>query len=561
MKERMLSYLRPYRFTLVIVLIFNVCSTLITTIQPMLGKIMIDDVLLSQKYPFPLALGAAASLMAIAYGLSLATKYLYMKTSLNLMLDMRTSFYDHLLHLPYSFFSQKRVGDVVSRVNEDLAETQRLYTDSFMQLVSIGLTCLLHVGLLFYLEWKTAFGCLALLPLLIWGTQKFRDLLYLGNLTLRELSAHNQSFLFDTLSSVRFIRTANLQSWLKHQYKEKLQKTNKQTIKVTFVSALAQGVPQAVLIFSTLGILLFLGLKVQAGSMSIGTLIAFTAYQTGLYSAIQGLANLYIRLQKGKAAVQRVNEFLNIPEECDGRETMIPFRRELRFEQVCFSHDGGSLILNNLDLSIQKGEKIGIVGESGIGKSTLADLLARLFQPSSGIITLDGVDIRHMKRSEWMQHVCLLAHDHPIWFGSLADYLRLGSRTVSEEQMQIALQEVGLWKDVEKMPDALQTQVGEKGVKLSAGQRQRLLLARALLQEPEILILDEATCHLDLEAERKIMELIQQRFMHKTVILITHRLPNIMWVDRLLRLKDGSIRDEKRKWGGDERGAPARLHG
>lgn len=560
MIKKMLSFLKPYRGPLSIVFLMTILSTVLTIMQPMIGRFIIDDVFLYRKYPFPLALGSAVLFMMFAYGVSILTKYIFLKTSLSILTDMKTSFYHHLLLLPYPFFSKKRVGDVISRVNEDLAEMQRLYTDSLLQFVGISLTFVLNVVFLLMLDWQMTIFCFILLPILIWGTQKFRDLLFNKNMKLRELSASNQSFLYDTFSSVRFIRAANLQKWLENKYKDDLTKLNVESLKVVFVGAFAQGIPHVILIISTIGTIWFLGLKVLNGAMSIGTLLAFTAYQASLYSSVQGFAQLYIRFQKGKASVLRVGEFFALPAEPDGSKDMPQFR-QVRFDKVCFHYDGDKPIFHNFDFSFVKGEKIGIVGESGAGKSTLANLLARVNKPANGLISIDGIDIQNIKRDHWNRKVCLVAHDHPIWYGTVADFLRLGKRDISEQQMQTILEEVGLWKDIENLPGGLQTHVGEKGLQLSAGQRQRLLLASALLQDLDILILDEATCHLDIESERKIFELIRKRLKHKTVIIITHRLQNIMWVDRLLHLAEGSIRPYQQESGGQHYDSLTRLHG
>ncbi|WP_019120290.1 ABC transporter ATP-binding protein [Brevibacillus massiliensis] len=561
MEKKLLPFQRPYMGPLVLVLLLNICSLALATVQPLFGRFVIDEVFLRRTFPFSQAMGLAVLLMACALGISLLTKFCYVKMSLRMMLDLRTAFYRHVLRLPYSFYAGKRVGDVISRVNEDLAETQRLYTDSLLQCVSISLAFLLNVGFLLLLDWKMTLVCFLLLPLLIWGTQKFRDTLFASNMALRELAAGNQSFLYDTLASVRFIRASNLQPWLEARYRDELTKLNEQSLKVTLIGACAQGVPQVVVLVSTIGIIWLLGFKVLGGGMSLGTLLAFTAYQASLYASVQGFAQLYIRLQKGRVAVRRVREFLGLPLERDGSRKLSSPGLLIRFEQVSFWHEATKPIFQQLDFCLAKGEMIGITGESGAGKSTLADLLARVTQPTAGVITIDGIDIQAIKRDCWNRKVCLVAHDHPVWYGSIAECLKLGGQEIDEWQMQAVLEDVGLWQDIEQMPQRLQTQVGEKGVRLSAGQKQRLLLAHALLRDPDVLILDEATCHLDAESECRLFAQIRERLKHKTVIIITHRLQNIMWVDRLLHVAEGKIRPHDQAQGGDQHGSVTLLHG
>ncbi len=383
----------------------------------------------------------------------------------------------------------------------------------------------------------------------MFGIKKFRHLLYLTNMELRKKSASNQSYIYDTFSSIRFIRSSKLESSFVNRFNGELQQLNKLNLKLAFISTSAQGIPQMIIIVSTICMIWFLGLQVLNHSMSLGAMLAFMAYQAGLYGTIQGLSQLYVRLQKGKVSIQRIKEFFHTERVKDGREALPSTFSCICFEKVSFAHDRNPPVIDQFNLAIYKGEKIGIVGENGVGKSTIANLLARMYEPTEGTITMDGKDIQTFKRENWYEKVCLVAHDDPILYGTVSEFLQLGNELVTKEQMIQVLNDVGLG-ELSKIH--LHTSVGEKGVTLSSGQRQRLLLARALLKRPDLLILDEATCHIDKESEYGIFQYIQERFKKATVIVISHRQDNMAWVDRILHLS---------KYGGKLYESISRLHG
>ncbi|KAB7708246.1 ATP-binding cassette domain-containing protein [Bacillus aerolatus] len=555
------AYIKPYRFTFVLVFLMGVISTIITAAQPLMGKFLIDEVLIEKRYSFPVVLSICVLIMMIGFGVALLTKFLYLRMSLRLMVDMRSAFYNHLLHLPFSFFTKNRTGDILSRINEDLTEIQRLYTENVLQLFTISLTFLLNILLLFMLDWRLTFLSFLFMPLLIFGIHKFRHLIFTNQMELRRQSAKNQSFMYETFSSVGFIRTSHLESTLQETFKKELKEINRQNIKVIFIQAWAQGIPQMLIMISAILMLWFLGSRVINGTMTIGTMLAFITYQASLYGTVQGLAQLYIRLQKGKASIYRVNDFFNIPQEEDGESLTPPSFQAIHFRDVSFAFENSRPIVDGFNISIRKGEKLGLVGENGIGKSTIAQLLARIYQPASGAIYMDDKDVQSFSKKSWYETVCLVAHNHPVWFGTVREFLQLGKKGLSEIEMLNVLEIVGLNNWLQSLPQRLQTVIGEKGITLSAGQKQRLLLARALLNDADIFILDEATCHLDVESEYHLFRTLKEYFAQKTVIVITHRYDNLDWMDRVINLSGGEEQYSQKKAGGMTNDNVSILHG
>lgn len=545
MNENLTRFIKPYWKRLSLVLLLSVVGSVLFILQPLVGKIMIDEVFIKRAVSFEKVLGIAVLLLILTFIISAINRFIYMKTSLQILVDMRMAFYQHILRLPLQRLAKRRIGDLTTRLNEDIGEIQRLYTDSVLQLINLCLTLIFSTIVLVGIDWGMTLVCTLLLPILLFVTHTFRNLLFKGNMQAKEIGARIQSFLFESLSSQKFIRSGSLYSWVEQKYNGHLEKMNKQTIKLAVINTGAQGAPQIIVWLATLTLIWFLGNKVLDGSLTLGSLLAFTAYQANLFSNVQGLAQLYTKLQSGKAAVNRIKEFFHVPIEQDGHTELAPFHSSIDFKGVSFSYDGNQPILEDLSFTVKKGEKLAIIGESGSGKSTIVDLLARIYSPTKGRISCDEIDIQTVKKESWHQQLCLVCHDDPIWSGTIAEYLRSGKIDATDEEMENLLNEMGFWDDDQNVGGrdggGLMMHLSERGMNLSAGQKQRLLLVRALLQNPEILILDEATSHLDSQSEQQIFSILQEKMKNKTVIVITHRMENIDWVDWSLMIERGHV--------------------
>nr|WP_295974243.1 ABC transporter ATP-binding protein [uncultured Bacillus sp.] len=547
MNDNLTRFIKPYWLRLSLVLLLSIIGSVLFILQPLVGKIMIDEVFIRRIISFEKVLGIAILLLVLTYLISAGNRFIYMKTSLHILVDMRLAFYKHILRLPLQRLAKRRIGDLTTRLNEDIGEIQRLYTDSVLQLVNLILTLLFSTVVLIQIDWVMTLVCSVLLPILLYVTHTFRNILFKGNMQAKEIGAMIQSFLFESLSSQKFICSGSLYGWVEQKYKGHLEKMNRQTIKLTIINTGAQGAPQIIVWLATLTLLWFLGNKVLDGSLTLGSLLAFTAYQANIFSNVQGLAQLYTKLQSGKAAVNRIKEFFQVPIEEDGHRGFDTFHASIDFNGVSFSYDENQSILENISFTVKKGEKLAIIGESGSGKSTIVDLLTRIYRPSKGIISCDGIDIQTMKKANWHKQLCLVCHDDPIWSGTIAEFLRSGKMDATDREMEKLLNELGFWDDEDLASGhvGLKNHLSERGMNLSAGQKQRLQLARALLQNPEILILDEATSHLDSDSEQQIFSILQEKMKNKTVIVITHRLQNLDWVDRSILIERGHVAGAK----------------
>lgn len=514
----------------------------------MVGKLFIDEVFIAKIFPFQQALGLVLLALIATISLSMLTKYIYLKIGLHILFDMRTDFYEHLLKLPFQTYEKVRVGDMTSRINEDIAEIKSLYTDSLLQLVQVIFTFILSFSFLLSLHWKMALLSFASFPLLVYCSYLFKQRLFTKQMGLRSTIARQQSFLVETLSSIRYVRATSMEKKLSESFQSHLKEVNQQSLKMSIISATAQGIPQALLLTATFFVIWLLGIQVIKGTFTLGALLAFTAYLAQSFSAIQGFSQLYLRFQKGKASIVRVLDFLSIPSERDGNKNIDESIETVQLQSVDFSFSKRN-VLSNLNLTLQKGDFITIVGESGSGKSTLVNLLARVHNPTAGAIFCNNTHISEFSRNEWHRKVVVIAHDFPIWHGTIEDHLRLGKSDVTSEEMSDILKAIGLWQELHSSTTTHDGPLRENAMMLSAGQQQRLHIAKALLQRPEVLILDEATCHLDQDLEKHILHLIAEKMENKIVLIITHRMENVERSTKAFEMKNGILVEVKRRAG------------
>lgn len=530
------------------ILIMSFVSSAFFLIQPMVGKLFIDEVFIAKTVPFQQALGLVLLALIATISLSMLTKYIYLKIGLHILFDMRTDFYEHLLKLPFQTYEKIRVGDMTSRMNEDIAEIKSLYTDSLLQLVQVIFTFILSFTFLLSLHWKMALLSFASFPLLVYCSYLFKQRLFTKQMELRSTIAKQQSFLVETLSSIRYIRATSMEKKLSESFQSHLKEVNQQSMKMSIISATAQGIPQALLLTATFFVIWFLGIQVIKGTFTLGALLAFTAYLAQSFSAIQGLSQLYLRFQKGKASIVRVLDFLSIPSEPDGNKTIDGSIETVQLQSIDFSFSKRN-VLRNLHLTLHKGDFVTIVGESGSGKSTLVNLLARVLNPIEGAIFCNKTNISELSKNEWHCKVVMVAHDFPIWYGTIEDHLRLGKSDATLEEMNDILKRIGLCEELHSSTTTHDDPLRENAMVLSAGQQQRLHIAKALLQRPDVLILDEATCHLDQDLEKHILHFIAEKMEDKIVLMITHRIENVERSTKAFEMKNGILTEVKRRAG------------
>jgi len=540
------GFVRPQRLAIAGLLGLSLCATLLVLVQPWLTKLLIDDGLLARNFP-TLALIAGLMVLAGILGtlLSGLNRYLHTRLSGRILFALRDEIYRHLQGLSPTFYGKRRIGDLMSRLDGDVAEIQRFAVDSLFSAVSsvIGLVCAL--AMLLALSWKLSLLALVLIPLDVLWLRWMRRKVEREVRQLREKSADVSSFLVETLPAMKFIQSAGQQQREARRLDGLGQGYMNQLLRVQVTEFFTQAVPGTLTSLSRACAFLVGGYWVVQGTWQLGALIAFSTYLGMAVGPVQSLLGLYVAMQRMSVSLGRVMELRGeLPEVTSPVQAQsMPATGDLQLQGVSFAHPGRAALLCEVQASIPHGCKVALSGASGVGKSTLIDLLQRFYDPQAGRILLGGVDLRELDLFELRRRVAVVSQDIVLFRGSLADNLAYSAPDATREAIAEVARLAQLDGLIATMPEGLDSPLGERGQQLSGGQKQRIAIARALLQDPLILVLDEATSAVDERTEREVIAAIDVLFSTRTRILISHRPSTLADADLRLELHDGQLRE------------------
>ena len=540
------KYLKPHKKVLIISFLLSLISTALGMIQPLFAKVLIDKVLLSQQYELLLTLLAAViCLLVISFLIRVSNSYIYTRYSAKLLFQMREDLFDHLLKVPLSFFSKRKIGDIYSRIAADMADIQGLVTDTLPGYLFNFLTCLLTATILLWLNWQMAVLSFCFLPVAIYLVSLIRPKLLKLAKNLAESNADIAHFLFESLTGTSLIRAFGAEKLESKKLQEKQSGILKILLRYQVLGAFSRSVPTFYTILNTIVVFGYGGFLVMKGSLSIGSLVAFAIYQGRVFGPLQGLMDGFLAMQKAKVAINRVKEILDVQPafQEDGEIELSgqALKGEISVENVSFAYEEEEPVLNNLSFHIPAGKITAIMGPSGIGKTTICHLIMRLFDPDSGTVALDGVNFKALK-IEWLRNqIALVSQDTFLFHSTILENIGYSKPEASEEEIVAAAKAACIHDYIRSLPDHYQTVVGDRGVRLSGGQKQRISIARSILMEPRILILDEATAFLDNSVEKQLKETIRLLMQGKTIIVISHRLSTIQGVDKIIALEKEGI--------------------
>jgi ATP-binding cassette subfamily B protein len=543
--RRALEHARPYVGALVPVVVLSLLGTALNLVLPYLSKLIVDDAILAGDFGALVRIvGLFVGITAVSFVLNVLSGMRYTRVSADILFAMRLELYRHLQRLSPRFYAKTPLGDVVSRINGDIGEIQRVTAEAALSWFGQVVALVGTVGMLVYLDWQLFIvGLLAMPPSLL-ALVRYRRQLEERVRGLRERSADIGTFLIETLQGMRTVVGANAQGREVDRFRGKNDSFVEALLSMRLFTYLAGGLPGLLLTVGTGVVFLYGGYRVIEGVTTLGTFVAFMAYQTRLMSPVQGLMGIYTNLATARASLVRVHDLLDTAP--DVREAAAPTplptcRGHLRLEDVRFDFGRGVDGVDGIDLDIPAGELVAIVGASGSGKSTLADLLSRQIDASEGRILLDGHDVRDLALEDVRRHVTVVEQDPFVFHTSVADNVRYARPDADRSMIQDAVEAAGLGALVRSMPDGLDSIVGERGRQLSAGERQRLAVARAFLADPAVLIMDEATGALDPSSEAAVLDGYDRVMKGRTTVLITHRLDIARHAERVIVLKDGRI--------------------
>jgi ATP-binding cassette subfamily B protein len=554
--RRALRFVQPHWRRLALVLIVSLCSTFLGLVQPYIAKLLIDEALLRRGAD---ALFAIALLMVavtvLGFLISIVASYRYTAVSADVLFEMRLAVYEHLQKLSPRFYARTRLGEIVSRINNDVAEAQRVAADSLLSIVSNLVFLAGSVAIMLWLNWRLFGLSIALVPLGVVALRHYQRRLTGQVKEVRERSAEIGSFLIETLMGMRLVVTSTAEPAEVARFRAHNRGFIEALLKMQMTSYLASAMPGTILALSTAAVFLYGGKLVIDGAMTIGALVAFMAYHLRLLAPVQSLMGLYTNLATARVSLGRVFELLDAPVEVEERPDAAPIgnpRGEIAFERVSLRHDRDNVVLDDVSFQIAAGSICAIVGPSGAGKSTIADLILRLFDPQAGVVMLDGRDVRDLRLGDLRRAVALVDQSPFLFNASIAENIAYARPEASREEIVAAARAAAIHDFIETLPASYDTQVGERGMTLSAGERQRIAIARAILRQPAVLVLDEPTAALDPMTEQGIAATLSTLLRQRTAIIITHRMSLVEIADQVIVLEGGRIEQAMLQAGGQK---------
>ena len=548
--RRALDFVRPYGWALAPVVILSLLGTGLGLVLPYLSKLLVDDALVAQDFDALLNIvGLFVGITAASFLMNVLSGMRYTKVSADILFDMRLDLYRHLQRLSPRYYAKTPLGDVVSRINGDIGEIQRVTAEATLAWLGQLIALVGTVGMLIYLDIQLFFAGLITLPPALFALLRYRRQLEARVRDLRERSADIGTFLIETLQGMRAVVGANAQEREVDRFRNKNDSFIDALLSMRLFTYLAGGLPGLLLTTGTGIVFLYGGYRVIDGAITLGTFVAFMAYQMRLMAPIQGLMGLYSNLATARASLVRVHEIRDSPPEvieAAASKSLPVCKGEVTLEEVHYGFGRGGEVLAGVNLVIPAGQVLAIVGTSGSGKSTIADLLSRQLDPDEGRILLDGNNLCDLFLAQVRRHIVVVEQSPFIFHATVAENVRYARPEATEADVRQAIHAAGLSDLMDSMPEDLNTVVGERGSQLSAGERQRVAIARAYLAEPSVLIFDEATGALDPMSEAAVLSGYDALMRGRTTVLITHRIDLARQADRVVVLKNGRVAEDGR---------------
>lgn len=472
-------------------------------------------------------------------------QYFAQWTASKILYDIRDQLFSHLQKLSMRYYSNHKVGEVISRVIHDVEQTKAFVVTGLMNIWLDSATIIIALAIMFSMNVKLTLVAILLFPFYGFSIKYFygrlRKLTRVRSQALAEVQGH----LHERIQGISVIRSFAVEDYEQQQFEKQNKNFLEKAIKHTRWNAKTFAVVNTITDVAPLLVIGYAAYEVIQGTLSIGTMVAFVVYMDRLYNPLRRLVNSSTTLTQSLASMDRVFELMDEPYDIQDKEYAKPVQDvqgEVTFKHVSFRYEESTNdVLKNIDLTVQKGETIALVGMSGGGKSSLVSLIPRFYDVTEGQILLDGVDIRDYQVRSLRDHIGMVLQDNILFSDSVRMNILMGNPEATEEEMVQAAKAAKAHEFIMNLPEGYDTKIGERGVKLSGGQKQRLAIARVFLKNPPILIFDEATSALDLESEHEIQEAMERLAKDKTTFIVAHRLATITHANRIVVMKHGEI--------------------
>ena len=565
MSRLVLDLLRPYHGWLLVVFVATLVEIAMSLAAPWPLKLVLDDALANHHLPdwlawahdygigrttLGVALFAGLSTLLIAVIGAVATyvdNYYTASVGQWVANDLRVRIYEHLQRLSLAYYDSAKSGTLMSTITSDVSTVQNFASSSTLGIVVDLLTIVFMLGLMFWLDWDYTLIAIGAMPFLLVFVTRLRTVVRDVTREVRKRQSEIVAVVQEGLGSVRAVRAFGRQDLEVSRMEAASQATVETALKARRVKSLLSPVVNVV-VAACAGIVLWKGTSlIVAGAMTAGALTVYLAYLTKFFKPVKDLASMTSTIAQTSVALERIQAILSADEIIRDREDAVDpgrLKGEVTFDHVAFGYHGEPPVLRDVCFTIKPGQVVGIVGPTGSGKSTVVSLIPRFYEPTGGSVRIDGTDIREFKLAALRQQVGFVLQETVLFRGTIRENIAYGRPDASEEEIIAAARLANADEFIRRMPNGYDSLVGERGDTLSGGQRQRIGIARAVIRNSPIMILDEPTAALDTESEKLVIEGLERLMKGRTVIMIAHRLSTIRNADKIIVLKDGVVAEE-----------------
>jgi ATP-binding cassette subfamily B protein len=544
--RRFWPFARPYRKWIAVGLVFVVLVPVIDTATIWMFKVVVDQVLVPRDFgPFVWIALAYLGLTMLSGLVSFADDYLASWVGERFLLAMRTRLFRHLQSLSLDFFERRRLGDVIARLTGDVASIESFVLSGVTDALSYSLRIVFFGAALFYLQWDLALAALLVAPLFWLAARHFSRLIKVASREKRRRSGSISAVAEESLSNAALVQANNRQDYEVERFHREGLGSYEATMASTRVKALYTPLIDLI---ELLGAMLVIGLgtwELSRGNLSLGGLLVFMTFLTQLYGPVRGLGRLANSIYSASASAERIIEFLDLrPSVADRPQSRSLARAKgaVSLRGVYFAYPASSeMALRDVTLSVEPGQTLALVGPSGAGKSTIAKLLLRFYDPAAGQVTLDRIDVRDLEIASLRDNIALLLQETLVFDGTVRENIAYGRPNATDEEIEWAAIAADAHRFILGLPEGYETPVGQKGRLLSGGQRQRIAIARAMIRNAPVLILDEPTAGIDAAASRRIVEPLRRLMGGRTTIVVSHNLLTVRDADAIAVLDRGHI--------------------
>ena len=542
---RALKYVKPYLFRGLCAGICTVIAAGGTAYLPWIIKDMVDQVLKEKNTDMLNYIVVSIIVVFIIRGIAYyGQSYLMNYVGQRVIIDIRKAVFEKLQRLSLSFYDKNKTGTIMSYVTNDVNALQAAMVENVVEMVTESVILIASIVMMIYLDWRLFLVTFSTFPVVLLFIDQFGKRIRKSGSRIQEATADITSVLQETVSSARVIKSFVREEYEINRFDKENMNNFRANMKYAQLSATLTPTIEFVAAVGVTIILWYGGNSVIDGKITAGSLVAFLTYAVNISNPIKRLSRVIGNIQKALAAAQRVFDVLDLPETIQNAadaKALPMVKGNVSFKNVSFAYNPGEQVLNNVSFDVKPGEMIAFVGPSGAGKSTVASLLPRFYDVTDGSITIDGEDIRRVTLKSLREQVGIVPQETVLFNGSVYDNILYGRLDATKEEVEAAAKAANAHNFIMELPQGYQTMLGDRGVNISGGQRQRISIARAILKNPQILILDEATPALDTESERVVQEALDRLMIGRTSFVIAHRLSTIKNADKIMVLEKGCL--------------------